>query len=332
MRILAHILANNGVSFHRMRVPLSYLPEAEVVMSQAITEEQLANCDIFLYNRTIPDQGWVRILDLKKKHGFRIGVDIDDYWILDKAHLLHEEYLAQDFERIQIENLSRADFVTTTHARLAAKIFPYNPNVYVLPNAIPKVGQFIVEKTHDPYCRFFWQGSIMHQADIEILIHPLDMMSKQARKMRMVIAGYHEEDATWDAMARAYTANLKHQYKIIPSAPVQEYYAAYAHADVCLVPLVRSTFNGMKSNLKVLEAANLGLPVIASKVDPYMELPVNYCSKASDWVGHMRRLLMFPNRREDEGQRLKEFCDREFNFNYINDERRQVYEYQLSKA
>ena len=133
-------------------------------------------------------------------------------------------------------------------------------------------------------------------------------------------------------MLEAYTAKLKHQYEIIEYGPITDYYKHYAKADICLVPLVNSRFNSMKSNLKILEAANLGLPVIASGVHPYLNMPVNYCKNGRDWEGHIKRLVQWPARRKEEGQRLAEFCNEHFNFNKINNERRQILEYVATKA
>ena len=146
----------------------------------------------------------------------------------------------------------------------------------------------------------------------------------------MVMGGYHTDCQTWHQMAISYTANLKLQYKLIPAKPITNYYSMYAHADISLVPLVNNHFNRMKSNLKVMEAANVGIPVIASGVNPYLELPINYCIRATDWTNHIKRLVRFPRRREDEGETLREFCDVHFNFEKINLERKQILEYENS--
>ncbi len=47
----------------------------------------------------------------------------------------------------------------------------------------------------------------------------------------------------------------------------------YLESDIKLIPLRKSTFNGYKSNLKILEAAGKGIPVIVSKVNPYLGFP-----------------------------------------------------------
>ena len=224
--------------------------------------------------------------------------------------------------------LRAADIVLTTHSRLADEIRPINRNVHVCPNAIPKFGQFNIEQEPSKFTRLFYQGSVTHAEDVALLRWPIGALRTIAGKIKMVIAGYAEGEPEWDKMVHDYTCGFKHQYKIIPGVKVSEYYSHYQHADICLIPLLNSPFNRMKSNLKVLEAANLGLPCIVSHVHPYMDLPVLYAKNSGDWVNHIQRLVKSRKRQKEAGQELKEYCDIHFNFQKINAERKQILEYQ----
>jgi glycosyltransferase involved in cell wall biosynthesis len=321
MKVLIHGHKNSGVSLHRLINPMRYMPDVEIV--KTFDDKP----DIFFYNRILPEEIRDKIADLKALHGFKTIVDIDDYWELDNFHILYDEYQRDNFAQKQIRHIREADAVLCTHERLAMEIMPYNGNVHVLPNAIPKADQFIVERVPHHLIRLYWQGSPTHRADIGILAHPAHLMSGLSTKIQMVMAGYNEGDAVWHQMVMDYTAGLKHQYKIIPAGPAESYYKSYSEADICLVPLVRSRFNSGKSNLKVLEAANLALPVIASEVHPYLDMPVLYANRASDWVKHIKKLVRSRGARRDAGLELKEFADAYFNFNKINDARRQIFEY-----
>lgn len=289
-------------------------------------------CDIFMYNRTLPAHAMDQIFQLQKQYGFKICVDVDDYWELDPHHILYQAYQDDGFAALQVAHLDTADIVLTTHSRLAAAISEYNDNVHVCPNAIPKQGQFDLER--EPYylTRLFWQGSVTHEADLAIIQRPLDELRSIAGKVKLVLGGYEETEEAWYRMAETFTAGFKHQYKIIPGVPVTNYYANYAHADICLVPLVKSRFNSYKSNLKVLEAANLGLPVIASQVDPYLDMPLLYCKSGKDWVKHITRLVGSRKRQKEAGQELAEFCQKHYDFHKINAMRKQLFEYQTAKA
>jgi glycosyltransferase involved in cell wall biosynthesis len=327
MRVISFVNKNSGVSFHRLIMPLLLLDELDVFITNNLLEEHFEKgCDIFYYNRILPDSAVPIIKRLQEKYGFRVIVDIDDYWHLDPHHVLYETYIEEDFARRQREHLTAADAITTTHERLAERIRPYNPNVHILPNAIPHSGQFAIERTPSELVRLFWQGSVTHRRDIEIIKSTINRLGPLSPKIKMILAGFVETEEEWQTMARDYTANFKHQYKVIESAPAHKYYEAYADADVCLVPLVNSLFNRMKSNLKVLEAANLALPVICSNTHPYKGMPVLYASQPGHWYDNIKRLVANPNMREDVGMKLKEWCDEHYNFKKINEHRRQVLE------
>lgn len=371
MRIIAYVKADispdrktlSAVDYHRIINPLLKMNDVDVYITNDVNPKDFEKgCDIVMYSRVLPDKCMESIWELQKKYGFKIVVDVDDYWHLGKDHVLAKGYEEDGFAEKQIGHIEQADLVLTTQERLYRKISELNPNCHIVPNAIPKSGQFRIQTEQSEFVRFFWQGSSTHVNDLTILENPIEALGKYSKRMKMVIAGYEEapdlkeikredcqneqtfndatrevhnmkfdddlKEALWYQMVRMYTANMKHQYKIIPAALVTEYYNAYQHADVCLIPLLQNEFNSYKSNLKILEAAHMGLPVIVSKVHPYMDIPhVNYCKTPADWGYHMRRLINFPQRRKEEGAKLKEWADKYFSFEKINLERKQIFEH-----
>ena len=317
----------------------------DVLFANEFVEEHYTDeLDIVIYNRVIGDEYIDKIKVLREKFGFKIIVDVDDIWHLDDHHILAKYYIEEQFAARQIRQIRNADIVLTTHARMAKYISSFNSNVHVCPNAIPHQGQFDITREESEFTRLFWQGSITHKEDIRILTRPIEALGPVAERIKMVLGGYTRYDdnetpktaeekqteAEWSEMAMIFTAKAKHQYKLLPPEPVTNYYSMYAHADICLVPLVNSFFNRMKSNLKVLEAANLSLPVIASDVHPYKDLPIRYCKHPNDWIKHITDYLKEPEKAKEDGLRLKDFCNEFYNFSKINLERRQILE-QASK-
>lgn len=333
MRIIAYVNGNSGPSYHRVIMPLMLMKDVDVfVTNNLLVEHFEKGCDLFVYNRILPDHALPIIKELQHRYDFKVCVDIDDYWELDEHHVLYNEYQATEFAKKQIEQIIDADVVLVTHDRLAEEVAVFNKNVHVCPNAIPKQGQFDIEREPHYLTRLFWQGSDTHKADINLLRTPIGKLGKLAPKIKMIMAGYAEDHEDWYKMVHDYTADLKHQYKLIPYAKITEYYQAYAQADICLVPLLNSRFNRHKSNLKILEAANLGLPVIASQVHPYLDLPVLYCRGNHDWVKHIMRLVGSRKRQKEAGQQLAEYCQEHYNFNKINNTRKQIVEYEGKKV
>lgn len=332
MKVIAYVNANSGPSYHRIIAPLMLMPDVKVYITNALKEEDFdEGCDVFIYNRILPDHANEKIAELKKKYGFATVVDLDDHWQLDSEHVLNEYYQEIDFAKQQIEHITNADAVLCTHSRLADEIKVYNTNVHVCPNAIKNQGQFDIQHKSSPLIRLFWQGSDTHYHDIRLLEAPINGLAGLSHKIKMVMAGYANDNKPWNDMALIYTAQLKHQYKLIPYANITNYYEAYEHADICLVPLVNSHFNRMKSNLKVLEAANAGIPVIASKVHPYLDMPIMYCSNSHDWIGHITKLVRSSENRKDAAWALQMFCESNYNFDKINLHRKHILEYTAKK-
>jgi glycosyltransferase involved in cell wall biosynthesis len=104
---------------------------------------------------------------------------------------------------------------------------------------------------------------------------------------------------------------------------INKYASNYNYFDVSLSPLVESTFNGNKSQLKVIEAGFHKKAIIASDVNPYTldlvssfkdgqfnnngnSLLVSPKRNHKDWEKHMKRLILNPNLIEDMGNRLYE--------------------------
>jgi len=114
--------------------------------------------------------------------------------------------------------------------------------------------------------------------------------------------------------------NLLNSWALVPSRFV--YSSNYKYADICVVPLLSTKFNGMKSNLKVLEAAHMGLPVIASNVHPYKDMPgVMYVNKSADWYDLLND---FDQQRGSAGV-LSDYCKEHYNFDKINLKRREAF-------
>jgi glycosyltransferase involved in cell wall biosynthesis len=111
-------------------------------------------------------------------------------------------------------------------------------------------------------------------------------------------------------------------YRRVWTKPVNEYAANYGKFDISLAPLVNHIFNGMKSNLKAIEAGFHKKALIASEVGPYT-IDLKHCLKNgefvdgnallvpekrnhSDWAAHIKKLVNNPNLIKDMGERLYE--------------------------
>lgn len=321
---------HSGPKYHRCLMPALYMPGAEVVVASRITEENLKDTDILFFNRAIARPLGRTVKELcdewRERYGLKLVVDFDDYWRLGRDHYLHDYYEEADLSSLMEEWISASDAVTVTHERLYYKALALNKNVHILPNSIPKVDQFLFPKTEDEKIRLFWAGSVTHKRDIQLLAGPSRRIN--SNKVKWVLGGYNK-DSEWKAIASYFTGGGKFNNELLESLPVERYYAMYSKCDISLIPLVENTFNTYKSNLKILEAANIGAPVVVSEVHPYLGFPkgvVNYVGRQGEWYDHTKKLIDNPALVKEQGEALKELCDRVYNFEKINKQRKQIFE------
>jgi hypothetical protein len=326
MRILALTSKSSGVGYHRIMMPIVHLEKEYAFITDTISEEVLEKgYDILLINRFLSNITLNQILEWRTKYKFKLVVDNDDYWHLEPSHQLYDRYKLNNIPEHIINYLREADLCTCTHSRLAEEIYQYNKNVVVLPNALPYgMEQFNDEKTDSKLVRLFWSGSGTHLNDLQIL---KNIMGKCMNlPVSSVIAGYNEQEkAIWDRMISCFTYGLKLNPVLYKYSDVVNYMNAYKDSDIGLVPLVNSKFNSMKSNLKVLEIASKKNPAIVSHVNPYLDLPVHYVKKQSDWFKHIKDLTLDKAMREESGNNLFEYCSKMYNFNVINNLRAKTF-------
>jgi glycosyltransferase involved in cell wall biosynthesis len=325
MKVLGLSFPDSGCGFHRVVLPLGFMPDVEAFVTNLPTEEKLSEgWDLILYNRiSIFDSDWQQTKELLN---CKVVLDLDDYWVLPANHPNYHSY-QQMAERIE-NNIRMADMVTVTNETLAAKVRPLNTNVHIFPNALPYgEHQFTDDKSPSDKTRIFWAGGSSHEPDIAILKNPIKRLQAHAKEIIMVMGGYVESE-TWRRMLSHFTAGLTLNHIPLPGTKPLNYMGMYAFADIMLIPLEKTDWHACKSNLKILEAASKKIPVICSKVLPYIadDAPVLWVEKQSDWYKHISYLLKNPAAGVELGHKLYEWATTEYNFAAINDRRKAAFE------
>lgn len=336
MRILAYGQRISGCTWHRLTLPLGFMPGTKSHLTNLIGQDVIdKGWDILLYNRTSQfDNNWDRF---RKETNMKVVMDIDDSWILPPTHVNYSEYRKN---QIRIENnIRNADLVTVTHSRLAEMCYPFNRNVEIMPNALPYgLNQYKDDRvpTPDGKVRLFWAGGISHVTDVEILRNPMKRI-KTLPDIQAVIGGYSSDNADtkekWDKMVSAFTCSLRIDPVILPSLPVEKYMDHFQHADIMLVPLEDNAWHSNKSNLKLLEAGSKRIPVLVSKVHPYIDgnPPVMYVERQSGWYVGVK-VLLDPELRTAMGNELHKWAVKNFNLFDINKKRYQCFQNLLTHS
>jgi glycosyltransferase involved in cell wall biosynthesis len=331
MRIITVGQRNSGVSFHRLFNPVIYLPKEYAMMTDVLTEEELEKgYDILFINRYMAGMEVDEVVRLRHKYGFKLVVDVDDYWYLDPWHILYGKYPTQKVR----EHIRAADMVICSNELLANEMYYLNKNCVVIPNALPYgEDQFTDVKTESEKVRFVYAGSVTHEKDIAILKNPMKRVAGDSmvkNNSNFILCGYSEDKQVaepWGRMINDYMCGFKVDGYIRGALPVDQYMNFYNEADACLVPLVDSKFNSMKSNLKVLEAATKNAPVICSNVKPYSECKhIIRVNNQSDWFTNIKKVVKDAIYRQEMGLANGEWCRENFDLVKVNKLRKQVFE------
>lgn len=336
MKILAIGSRFSGVSFHRLFMPISYLEKEYAMLTDQLNESELEKgYDIVLINRHIPNVDIEQLKEWHNKYGFKLIVDIDDYWILDQWHILKAYYPVQKI----IDHIAAADVVTCTNQFLYDEIKQINRHVYILPNALPYgKDQFADHKSESDITkgmlRIIYAGGITHEKDMQLIKNPFKRIASDPYlkdKLHFTLCGYEPEQKqthmVWHRMIDSFLCGFKLNGYIRAALPVDSYMNFYNEADISIAPLVDSKFNSMKSNLKVLEAATKKLCVITSNVHPYKDCP--YAVKVgnqSDWFNQIKKVTKDSIYRQEMAEANQKWCFDNFHLDKINIERKQIYQ------
>lgn len=326
MRILGISNPESGCGYHRVVNPLAFMEGTRYITNNPTSEIMEQGWDIILFNRTSPfDDYWQTAKNIT---GAKVVMDMDDDWVLPPGHVNYYEYAALQ-PRIE-ENLRSADLVTCTHERLAARCREFNDNVVIVPNALPfGKGQYNEERLPSESLRLFWAGGISHINDIELLRNPMKRI-KNIPGISCTIGGYNSGNVfsrvQWDKMVSAFTCGLQIPGSVLHSLPVDQYMNHFIHGDVMLLPLEESRWHSMKSNLKLLEAGAKRMPVIVSKVDPYIDYdpPVFYVERQGDWFEYVNHFSRNRDAVNLWGDKLHEWA-KQFDLLKVNEIRKECY-------
>ena len=329
IQVLGLTQKQSGCGWHRVLLPLAFMPDSYNHICNVVTEDILKERDfkLLLYNRfSMYDKDW----EDTKEGGMKIVMDLDDDWDLPYNHPIFDFY-EKHKERV-LSNIRHADMVTCTNERLADKISKIHKNVHIFPNCIPLAEhQYTEDKEPSDKVRIFWAGGSTHMDDLRIVSNPIKRLNIYDN-IEMVLGGYTDTDEIskmyWDNMAHLFTNGGKLPNRKLNGTMPNEYMTHFKHADIMLIPLESSNWHACKSNLKILEAASKRIPCIVSNVEPYSidkEAPVLFVNNQRDWFKHLQYLINNPAQRVRMGNDLYEWAKEKYNYKEIGKARRDAF-------
>ena len=330
---------DNAVGFYRLVQPLRFLKREGFVKDARMTPFSGAqvwgedkqgvmlfndkvflaiceNTDVIWTNHLTNKDEMLKLLNLRKLYNTKLVIDVDD-----NLYGVSSDNPGQRAAQAMRDNLELgfkiADGLTVSVPSLKELYSPFNKNIFVNPNGIDfSIFDTLKVKGHKGL-RIGWEGAYGHKADLE-MIAPVIKALKKDYDFTFVIFGLSERDikldfeAEYQAWVSFGDENDKHKV----SYPYYEKLASLG-LDIALAPLIDSSYNRCKSNLRVLEHSALKIPMVVSPTVNQKNMPVLYASSRYEWYEQIKSLLESKPLLKELGERQYVFVRKNFDMKQL---------------
>ena len=221
--------------------------------------------------------------------------------------------------------LERCDFVTCTTEFLAGKVRAIGKSCFVIPNTINKAQYELAEAilresgNRDKKIKIgYFSGTSTHDRDF----------LEASGALLEILTRYRDTELHIVGPVRLPRELMKSGGKVLqkPLMPYLELLRYLSKMDINIAPLEQDTpFNEGKSELKIFEAALVGVPTIASRTDSYSKCISDgengfLAGSREEWLQKLCSLIEDKELRTDMGLKARKyFIDRFYIENVIDD-------------
>lgn len=242
--------------------------------------------------QTGPTKMWRKLKD----EGKRLVLDLDDdYFHIDPSNTNAVRVWDEAMLGRLADNMALADLVTCCSEPLAAVLRDYAPDVRVIPNGLP--AQYL-GKPRDYTAAgrplyVGWAGTSSTVAELPEAVRALNRISQYPREGGVMVrlVGIGPEQAMGLGLKGRQIGALGWVQHI------EHYLQAVEEFDVWVAPYRGTRFNASKYPTKWLESSVLGIPLIASDIEPYRRVIKH------GWNGFLVKY------EHEWGRLLKRLCD-----------------------
>jgi len=290
---------------------------------KASTPEHIMQADVVVFQE-LGSTSSLEAFNFAREKGKQVIVEIDDF-----LHTVSPNNPGSEcwnpgtlYLHRTISEIRQADALTVSTPQLAREYFPYNPNIYILPNYLNEDKWDNPQtKKKDGYVRIGWAGGNAHIDDlrmvvkvIEKIIHDykgkvkFETMGMMKQELHGIFKGLEEFNDTcpkcgYQGESITYAGEQLDNYPLV--------LAAYGW-DIAIAPIIDNAFNSAKSDLKLKEYSAIGYPVVASRVTPYIEAKALGCDvklagNFDEWFLKIKALIDNPKLRDDMVRKNKDW-------------------------
>jgi len=319
----------DACALYRMLIPSMHTQNSSFILSEGMMPlEEFVDVDVTVVQR-IATKGNLEAIKIMHQCGMRVVFDLDDnVWSIPKYNPAQQAYETIK-EGIGVCALE-ADVLTVSTQALKDAVIKYVPEfkkrrVEVIPNAVDF--DYFQPKVMYPDRLFTvgWGGTNTHSEDTRKVFDCVASVVKDRNDIRFETVGLPMPEKLKDhkrAATREYV-------------PVAEYAARLASWgwDLFIAPLEYNEFNRSKSNIKILEAACVGSPILVSDVGEYgkfcrmdKELQYLLCNSDTDWKRKIVELKNEPKHREALVLKMRKVVRQNFEAKTVAKQWRAVFE------
>jgi len=318
--VLFVVRDQGGCGFYRCQQPATYLRLRglmnTIVDLNTTTPEHILQADIVVLQESGSTVS-LEAMNFAMQNNKPVVIEIDDflhkvsphniggYGAWNPATLFLHRFVAQ---------ISRANAMTVSTNQLAREYFPYNSNIFVLPNFLNE-GLWSLQQTkkNDGIIRIGWAGGNAHMDDLKMISKVIEKIVREYKgKVKFETMGMIKPEL------QGIFDNLEEFHEICPKCNYQGESVTWmgesldnypvvlaSHGwDIALAPVINESFGNCKSDVKLKEYSAIGCPIVASRVVPYEEAKKDGCQVLlaetfDEWYNNIKELIEKPEIREE---------------------------------
>jgi glycosyltransferase involved in cell wall biosynthesis len=262
-----------GVAWYRIALPAMHLGADWVGLSgdpttlRCVTgsgDPEAAMRDIAAYDVVVLQQPqgpvWLDVVRRLQAGGTRVIYEIDDWLQGVRKQDGHGAAGHYSREAVQAHKLviRACDAVICSTPWLARRYRAINPAVSVCRNGVD-LPRYALSRPERDHVAIGWAGGDGHVAALDGWLEGIVAVMEARPETRFVSVGLPYADVVAEHVAEDRCLS-------IPFGMIETYPAAMTHFDIAIAPSAGTNFYRGKSDLRWLEAAAMGLPVVADPI------------------------------------------------------------------